>query len=98
MADLRAGRISDWVARNVYRVVYDSGSVEADAAATQAARADERRARLQRGRPFDEFIGPWLEGRPPAEELRYYGDWPEPGVEHYAEPFWGLLGPAVGDG
>jgi N-methylhydantoinase B/oxoprolinase/acetone carboxylase alpha subunit len=98
MTDLRAGCISHWVACNVYHVVYDEDSLEIDAAATDAARTDERRARLQRGLSFDEFIGPWLQRRPPAEELRYYGDWPEPGVEHYAKPFWGLFEQAAGDG
>ena len=85
------------MARTVYRVVYDEGSLEVDAAATDTARADERRARLQRGMPFEEFIGPWVKRRPPAEELRYYGDWPEPGVEHYSKPFWGLFERAAGD-
>jgi hypothetical protein len=98
MADLRDGLISHGVARSVYRVVYDEKNLEVDTAATDAARAGERRARLQRGLPFEAFIGPWLQQRPPAEELRYYGDWPEPGVEHYAKPFWGLFDRAAGDG
>jgi acetone carboxylase alpha subunit len=69
-----------------------------DAGATDAARAGERDARLRRGRRFDEFIGPWLRRRPPERELRYYGDWPEPGVARYDEAFWGQSGRGGADG
>ena len=98
VADLRADRISPWVAGTVYRVVYDEDTLEVDADATDAARAGERNARLRRGRRFDEFIGPWLRRRPPEQELRYYGDWPEPGVARYDEAFWGQSGRGGADG
>jgi acetophenone carboxylase len=90
MTDLQAGLISEQVARDVYCVEFDVATKRVDVIATQAAREREGQRRRSRGRPFAEFIGDWLAQRPPAEELRYYGEWPEPHVAGYDKPFWGL--------
>jgi N-methylhydantoinase B/oxoprolinase/acetone carboxylase alpha subunit len=76
MADVRADVISDWTARTVYRVVYDPETLVVDAAATDEARAEQRRARLEHGRPFAEFVADWEAQRPPEQVLKYFGAWP----------------------
>jgi hypothetical protein len=50
-----------------------------DTAATQAARAAERKARLTRSEPFDSFVARWVTDEPPAS-LPYYGTWKDPNV------------------
>jgi N-methylhydantoinase B/oxoprolinase/acetone carboxylase alpha subunit len=57
MKDLREQRISHWVAENVDHVVYDYDTLLVDSGATDRARAAERQARLQRGKPYDGFVG-----------------------------------------
>jgi N-methylhydantoinase B/oxoprolinase/acetone carboxylase alpha subunit len=77
MRDLREGIITDWVARNVYKVAYDSESLVVDEAGTERRRAEEREARRARGRPWKAFHAEWNELRPPDEALAYYGTWPD---------------------
>ncbi|PXY33234.1 hypothetical protein BAY59_09000 [Prauserella coralliicola] len=81
MLDLRRGLISPEVATQVYRLVWDEERMEADLEATEAARAEERRARLARGRGYDEFVAAWRADSPP-EHLGYLGswDWADPGA------------------
>ncbi|RBM16214.1 acetone carboxylase subunit alpha [Prauserella sp. PE36] len=74
MLDLRRGLISPEVATQVYRLVWDEERMEADLEATEAARAEERRARLARGRGYDEFVAAWRADSPP-EHLGYLGSW-----------------------
>jgi N-methylhydantoinase B/oxoprolinase/acetone carboxylase alpha subunit len=71
--DVREQLLTDWVAQRVYHVVYD-GELVVDPDATAAAREDERRARLERGKPFDEFVAQWRRDEPPAG-LPYLGSW-----------------------
>jgi N-methylhydantoinase B/oxoprolinase/acetone carboxylase alpha subunit len=71
--DLREQLLTDWVARNVYHVVYDDELV-VDPQATAAARAAERKARLERGKPYDEFVAAWRREEPPAS-LPFLGTW-----------------------
>lgn len=78
MADLRRKLVSDWAAREVYRVAYDPASLRVDAAATAALRDQARAARKARARPYAEFEREWRRQAPPAAVLRWYGDWPEP--------------------
>ncbi len=75
--DLKCGAISDWTARNVYRVELDPATHEVDAAATERLRAQARRERLRRGRPWKEFIAEWSKLRPSEEALGHFGSWPE---------------------
>ena len=58
-----------------------------DAAATGQRRADERQARIARGRPYAEFEAEWLQRKPPEEILTWYGSWPD------AKPLQPLMRP-----
>ena len=75
--DLIAGLCSPWSAREIYRVVWDPARERVDLAATEALRAATRRARIQRGQPYDAFESSWLTRRPPAEIMNLYGSWPD---------------------
>ncbi len=72
--DAELNRISHQVARDIFGVVYDEQTFRLDAAATAQARADARAARLERGRPYAEFVEEWVTDEPPAD-LLYYGSW-----------------------
>jgi hypothetical protein len=74
MADVEAGYLSGETAREIYFVAFDPDTLAVDSGATAAARADERRARLQRGRPYRQFVENWVTPEPPAH-LPYYGSW-----------------------
>jgi acetone carboxylase, alpha subunit len=71
-ADRRQGLISDSVVRDVYAVVLDDEVV--DPAATEDARRQARQARLQRGRPYHEFVATWRRDTPP-EGIEFHGSW-----------------------
>jgi acetophenone carboxylase len=73
--DVGAGRTSPEAARDIYAVVLDSHTGLADAAATEARRAEKRRERLARAKPYAEFVAEWSKLSPPPEILRYYGPW-----------------------
>jgi N-methylhydantoinase B/oxoprolinase/acetone carboxylase alpha subunit len=76
-ADLEKGAISQWVAENIYQVVWDPERRRVDVAATEERRAAERRARLARGKPYAEFEAEWSQKQPPEEILAFYGSWPD---------------------
>jgi acetophenone carboxylase len=88
LEDLRSKLITAEVLEKVYGVVLDHGEV--DRAATEERRRAIRRERLELGKPFAEFIDQWRSKRPPASILKYYGHWPEPRLESYDHPFWGI--------
>ncbi|MDQ1507132.1 MAG: acetophenone carboxylase [Actinomycetota bacterium] len=75
--DLLNGNISEWTAENIHQVVWNPDRKRVDLAATEERRAAERQARLQRGRPYDEFEAEWSQKRPPEEILGFYGSWPD---------------------
>jgi len=75
--DVKEGRLSKWAARNVYNVVFDEETLEIDWKATEKAREEERKRRIERGRPYLEFIEEWNKKKPPEEILVNYGDWPD---------------------
>ncbi len=77
--DLAEDLISHGTARDLYKLVYDEASLVVDGPATEAARAAERRARIARGKPFDEFVREWVKPEPP-EHLPYFGSWDDPGT------------------
>ncbi|HEY0940026.1 MAG TPA: hydantoinase B/oxoprolinase family protein [Steroidobacter sp.] len=79
MKDLAEDLISHETAWDIYRVVYDSRSLVVDEAATRAARDEERKARIARGKPFDEFCREWVSAEPPAA-IPYFGSWDDPKV------------------
>lgn len=92
LEDLQGDLITSVVAVDVYGVVVDEGTGDVDVDATERRRQEIRDERLREGKPFDQFIEGWLQQSPPAEILRYYGHWPEPRLERYDKPFWGMYG------
>jgi acetophenone carboxylase len=77
MDDLTKKLITDWTARNIYKVAYDPDRRRLDPQKTAEARGDERKARLARGLTFEEFERQWSKKTPPTEVLQYYGSWPD---------------------
>jgi N-methylhydantoinase B/oxoprolinase/acetone carboxylase alpha subunit len=74
MKDLREHVITDWVAETIYRVVYDDQHLIVDEEATAAARDAERKARLERGKPYDAFAAQWRRDDPP-DGVPFLGAW-----------------------
>jgi N-methylhydantoinase B/oxoprolinase/acetone carboxylase alpha subunit len=72
--DIEEGLISPEVAANLYKVVFDHATLAIDFEATEKAREDERRARIERSMPYSEFIKDWNQPKPPAH-LQYFGCW-----------------------
>ncbi|MFC1979566.1 hydantoinase B/oxoprolinase family protein [Chloroflexota bacterium] len=77
MQDLRNQIISHWTAKNVFKVAYDHEKMQVDYEGTQKLRDEERKARLKRGKPYDEFEKDWQKRKPPKEVLKFYGSWPD---------------------
>jgi len=77
--DMEEDLISPETAFDIYKVVIDPASLVVDTAATKALREAERRARIARGKPFDDFIQEWTTAEPPAH-LPYFGSWDNPKV------------------
>jgi acetophenone carboxylase len=74
--DVRADRISDWSAREVFAVAYDPETLMVDETATAKLRRAHRARRLENARPYAEFIADWEQRRPPEQVLKYFGEWP----------------------
>ena len=62
--DLAEGLVSDWVVANVYKVVYDPGTLRLDEQATKQLREKALAERLQQAKPFDEFVQEWSKQKP----------------------------------
>src|SRR5262249_54930228 len=77
LEDLKKKIISEWTARNIYRVAYDPERAKLDADATKRLRDEERKSRLARGKPFAEFQEEWTRKKPPEDILQFYGRWPD---------------------
>jgi acetophenone carboxylase len=77
MQDLRDQLISDWSADNVYKVIYDQETRKIDQEGTSKARQAERQARIQQGKPYDEFEKEWLSQKIDESLLTFYGSWPD---------------------
>ncbi|HTW87174.1 MAG TPA: hydantoinase B/oxoprolinase family protein, partial [Candidatus Binataceae bacterium] len=93
LEDVRARLITREVAEKVYGVIVGPDD-RIDLSATDERRRAIRRERLTLGKPFKEFIAEWSTRKPPDAVLKYYGAWPDPRVESYREPFWGIYKPA----
>lgn len=76
MKDLKEELISEKTAKNLYKVIYDPETFTIDREATEKAREKERKARISRGKPYDEFVKEWEKQKPAEEALTYYGKWP----------------------
>lgn len=77
--DIEEDLISHDTAREIFKVVFDPRTLIVDVEATDAARAAERKSRLARGKPFDQFVAEFVTPEPP-EHLPYYGSWDDPAV------------------
>jgi acetophenone carboxylase len=77
MVDLQHGVITDWVARQVYGVVFDPETRAVDLPGTERLRQAKREERKAQGKTWDEFHAEWNGQRPPDEALKYYGSWPD---------------------
>ena len=75
--DLKNGQISNWTAQEVYQIRYDEDSLTLNEAATEGARNSARETRLERGKPWEEFISEWSKLSPNPQALKYFGSWPE---------------------
>jgi acetophenone carboxylase len=76
LRDLKAKKISEWSATNIYKVALSADGKRIDEEQTQALRDAERQNRLQRGRPYDEFVQEWSQKMPPESILQWFGAWP----------------------
>jgi len=77
LEDVKKNIISDWTAKNIYHVAYDPERRKLDIEKTRQQRHEERRARLKRGKTYDEFQKAWSKLSPPKDILQYYGTWPD---------------------
>ncbi len=78
MQDLEGGLISHWVAKNVYKVVYDENTLIVDDEKTKLRRQQEMADRKRRGLKYEKFETEWLKMKPKDEVLKFYGHWPHP--------------------
>ncbi|ATG47162.1 acetone carboxylase subunit alpha [Celeribacter ethanolicus] len=72
--DIEEGLISAEVAARLYKVVFDPATLAIDFDATEAAREEERQARIARSMPYAEFVKDWTQPKPPSH-LKYFGCW-----------------------
>ena len=72
--DLELDRITLKVARDIFGVEWDPPPRRLDPAGTARRRAAARAARLQRGKPYAQFVEEFETAEPPAS-LPYYGSW-----------------------
>ena len=78
LKDLKAGMVSHWAARNIYKIVYDEETFRLDEKETDQLRKDVLQERLKRGKSFEVFEREWLKLRPSDEAIKYYGAYPHP--------------------
>ena len=72
--DVELNRISDKVALEIFAVAYDPKSFVLNVEGTKELRSQARKARLERGKPYAEFVREFVTPEPP-KELLYYGSW-----------------------
>ena len=77
MEDLKKKIISDWTAQNIYKIAYDPERRKVNIEKTKQQRQEEQKARLARGKSYDDFQQEWTKKSPPKEALLYYGSWPD---------------------
>ena len=88
--DAELGRITQKVAEDIFGVVYDPVNFRLDVEATNAKRDAARKARLERGKPFDEFCKEFVQDEPLAD-VHYYGSWGD--VEELTATVFTIDGP-----
>lgn len=82
--DVVKGIVTPWAAEHVYCVMLrEDGSVDQEK--TEKRRSEERKKRLAESRPYAEFVADFSKSKPPADALKYYGEWPVPLDKHQVE-------------
>jgi N-methylhydantoinase B/oxoprolinase/acetone carboxylase alpha subunit len=76
MKDVEEGLLSPGLAAQLYRVAFNPDNLVVDPEATRELRDRERRARIDRGVPYDEFVERWVRDGP-SEDINYMGSWGE---------------------
>lgn len=84
--DLELDRITGKVATDIFAVAYDPQTLILDVEGTKQLRAQARKDRLQRGKPYAEFVEEFVTAEPP-EDLLYYGSWGDDSAELFATVF-----------
>ena len=92
VTDLQLDRISAQVATDIYGIVWTPETYVVDEEATIALRAQTRKDRIARGKPFHEFVEEFVKTEPP-KELLYYGSWGQDDDEELIATHWGGLEP-----
>jgi len=85
--DLQLDRISEEVATKLYGVAWTPETYVVDQEGTAALRADIRKTRLARGKPYHEFVAEFVKPEPP-KELLYYGSWGQEDDEELFATHW----------
>jgi N-methylhydantoinase B/oxoprolinase/acetone carboxylase alpha subunit len=75
--DYLDGLISEWTMREIYKVAYNAATRKPNVEETERLRSAERRARLERGKSWDEFQAEWSQMKPAEELLKAFGSWPD---------------------
>ncbi|WP_290183427.1 hydantoinase B/oxoprolinase family protein [Corynebacterium auriscanis] len=91
MKDIKHGRISEWVASNIYHVEWNRETLVVDTERTEQLRKEERQARLNRGKPYTEFVKEFVTEEP-AEDLLYFGSWGDE-TDEVTATVWDAQGP-----
>ena len=74
MTDIENQLLSPEVARDIYKVAFNESNLVLDEEQTSLLRDNERKARIARGIPYDEFVKTWVKSEP-AADLPYMGSW-----------------------
>jgi N-methylhydantoinase B/oxoprolinase/acetone carboxylase alpha subunit len=72
--DVELNRITHKVAREIFAVAFDPTTLVLDVEGTKQLRSQARKDRLERGKPYAEFVKGFVTPQPP-KELLYYGSW-----------------------
>lgn len=85
--DLQLDRISEQVARDIHRISWNPETFVVDVEQTEQLRADERRARIKRSKPYAEFVKEFVTEEPPTD-VPYFGSWGQENNEHLFATVW----------
>ena len=89
--DVELNRITDKVAREIFAVAYDPETFVLDIEGTKTLRGQARKARLERGKPYAEFVQEFVTPEPP-KDLLYYGSWGDD-TDHLTATVFDIDGP-----
>ncbi|TFD75263.1 acetone carboxylase subunit alpha [Cryobacterium sp. Sr8] len=92
VTDLELDRISAQVATGIYGIVWEPETYVVHEQATIELRAQIRRDRIARGKPYHEFVAEFVQDEPP-KDLLYYGSWGQDNDEELVATHWGGLEP-----